>query len=78
MVNAGKYMYLAGLTKLAVYNFFKRDFAMTRPACHEQDIGEQHDLAEKYPDKIKELTKLLNSIKMKNSKEMRISASPIE
>ncbi|OQP64176.1 hypothetical protein A3860_22485 [Niastella vici] len=31
MVTAGKYMYLAGLTELAIYNFFKGDFAMTRP-----------------------------------------------
>jgi hypothetical protein len=28
---AGKYMYLIGLAELAIYNFFKGDFAMTRP-----------------------------------------------
>jgi hypothetical protein len=28
---AGKYMYLAGLAELAIYNFAKGDFAMTRP-----------------------------------------------
>jgi hypothetical protein len=28
---AGKYMYLIGLAELAVYNFFKGEFAMTRP-----------------------------------------------
>jgi uncharacterized membrane protein len=29
--NLGKVMYLAGLAELAIYNFFKGDFAMTRP-----------------------------------------------
>src|ERR1044072_7082209 len=28
---AGKYMYLTGLAELAIYNFVKGDFAMTRP-----------------------------------------------
>jgi uncharacterized membrane protein len=29
--NLGKVMYLVGLAELAIYNFFKGDFAMTRP-----------------------------------------------
>jgi hypothetical protein len=29
----GKYMYLAGLAELAIYNFAKGDFAMTRPVA---------------------------------------------
>jgi uncharacterized membrane protein YphA (DoxX/SURF4 family) len=31
LFTTGKYMYLIGLAELAVYNFFKEDFAMTRP-----------------------------------------------
>jgi hypothetical protein len=31
LVATGKYMYLIGLAELAVYSFFKEDFAMTRP-----------------------------------------------
>jgi hypothetical protein len=30
---AGKYMYLAGIAELAIYNFAKGDFAMTRPVA---------------------------------------------
>jgi hypothetical protein len=31
LFTAGKFMYLIGLAELAIYNFFKGDFAMTRP-----------------------------------------------